>query len=52
MRPKIEDNARRVPLSTTVAPVTDRRIKAACKRMNLNKGQLIDRLLEQGRGKR
>ena len=46
MRPKIEDNAKRVSLSTTVAPVTDRRIKAACKRMKCNKGQLIDRLLD------
>ena len=52
MRPKIDDTAKRVPLSTTVSPVTARRIEAACKRLKLNKGQLIDRLLEPGRGKR
>jgi len=49
MRPKIEDAAKRVPLSTTVSPVTARRIEAACKRMKLNKGQLIDRILEKKR---
>jgi hypothetical protein len=49
MRPKIEDAAKRVALSTTVAPVTARRIEAACKKLKLNKGKIIDRLLEPRR---
>ena len=47
MRPKIDDDARRVALSTTVSPLTARRIEAACKRLKLNKGQFIDRLVER-----
>jgi hypothetical protein len=46
MRPNIDESAKRVPLSTTISPVTARRIESACKRMKLNKGQLIDRILE------